>query len=373
MAQFMAAQSVYCDGAQDIGAATGHPKRQGKEGIDACHSYSVTATSMSASSGYSRLAHSWTIDGRPGPAGASDEVNQLMSTIAEQPGKGLAPYGTTGWQLAQEAPAAESSLSTSCKSMFGMPSLRKFCSYMGDKSDLTVGSGLRTDSSTEFNRGSKFFKKSSSWFSAARSSTIGSSASLSSSEPSSPGVFSPNTQSNWMNLTIGEESSSSSDSCQSVDWAPKAQADPDDLATPRVGSFGSLNSCFGLDGSATPLVGALHQFDDDDELLCETPLATPLAGDQPGRTGSGRRSCSGKVSSASSVRGPRPLMKPPPIHRSKLYKRRLQHRSKATASKSSEPGSDHDDAEPSRSLSSGAEHKLATFKLQTLGLKSVVC
>lgn len=361
MSQFVTTESKCGEGPNNIGPGTHHPKRQGKEGMDGCHSYSTTA-----SAGYSRFAGSSTSHDRTGPVKVSDEVNQLMSTIAEQPGKGLAPYGVTGWQLANEVtPSAPESSLSSCQSIFGVHSLRKICSSCwSDKSNLAEGAGMRANSSTEFNRGSLL--KTSSWLSG---STVYSSTSSSTSEPSSPGLFSPNTQSNWMNLAIGEESSSSSDSCQSLDWAPQAQTDPDDLATPQIDSFGSLKSCLGMDGSAaTPLVGALDQSDNDDDLLCATPLATLAGDDEPSRTSSGRRSCSERIPSAGSLRGPRPLMKPPPIHRSKLYKRRLQQRSKNSVPKIAEPGPPQDDCEPSRNLSSGAEHKLATFKLQTLGL-----
>lgn len=253
----------------------------------------------------------WTIDGI------------TPRVIAEQPGIGLGPNPIS------HSDVSLSSSTTSgidCGAMFGLSGLKRFCSIFGDSGD-----SARTPLASSL-----------------ASRQMGGEKGLDISA-ASPGLFTPNSEAAWMNLSISRVSSidsNASDSCQSwSSWSsssgPNSPCDQVPVVPTALSSVHSSKESMDFlprwtespesDGnSPTPTIDPFVSVECT-RSQNSTPCVTPTP-DRPSRTNSGWSPTTrgmAKSLSSSSVRGPKILMKPPPIHRSKLYQRRLLHRAKS--------------------------------------------
>lgn len=157
------------------------------------------------------------------------------------------------------------------------------------------------------------------------------------------GLFSPTSEAAWMNLSVATPGAAAA----TIAAAPRpTTADPQ-----TSGRFQCLRMWPDAEHRSeeeaqdddedcvtpTPAMCTSDVWDTADQYGCASPtnLPTPTPANpmtQPVRGPTARqRSRVWHSSKASPQHGPRVLLKPPPIHRSKLYQRRLQHRANSAA------------------------------------------
>lgn len=279
---------------------------------------STTSTTISVARRYPTTAvtappKQWTIDGI------------TPRVIAEQPGIGVGPTPITP----ADSAANHSSSTTSgitCGAMFGLSGLKRFCSIFGES-----GESARTPLASSL-----------------ASRPVGNENRLDVST-ASPGLFTPSSEAAWMNLSISRVSSidsNSSDSCQS--WSSWSSSNGTNSPCDQVPGLPTAVSSVKSSKESADILPRWTESSESDgnsptptvdpfvAIECtrshnSTPGVTPTP-DRPRRSNSGwspNTRGMGKSLSSSSIRGPKTLMKPPPIHRSKLYQRRLLHRAKS--------------------------------------------
>lgn len=165
------------------------------------------------------------------------------------------------------------------------------------------------------------------------------------------GLFSPNSEAAWMNLSVATPGPAaatvvantaglqSSGRFQCLRMWPEsehrsdeaAQDDDDDPVTPTPAMC--TNDAGGTEDRYSCCTGTSPGSTDLATPTPDHPMTRPMTRPARGPTAPTARQPSRvwHSSKASPQHGPRVLLKPPPIHRSKLYQRRLQHRANSAA------------------------------------------